>query len=63
MNGSMRIETYSTASLFTTNPIRNGLGLKLGMRAEKVEISTRIIETVRFLVKYQLLHVGTIVVS
>jgi len=63
MNGSMRIETYPTASLFATNPIRNGLGLKLGMRDETVEISTRIMETMRFLVKYQLLYVGKIVVS
>jgi uncharacterized membrane protein len=59
----MRIETYPTASLFTTNPIRNGLGLKLGFRGETFEISTHIMETARFLVKYQLLYVGTIVVS
>ena len=59
----MRIETYPTASLFTTNPIRNGLGLKLGMRGETVEISIRIMETMRFLVKYQLLYVGKILVS
>ena len=58
----MQIETYSTASLFTTNTIRNGPGLKLGIRGETVEISTRITETVRFLAKYQFLYVGTTVV-
>jgi hypothetical protein len=63
MNRSKWIETYPTAILFTTNPVRNDLSLKLGMRGETVEISTHTMETVRFLVKYQLLHVGTIVVS
>ena len=63
MNCSMRIETYPTVFPFTTNLIRNGRGLRLGMRDETVEISTRIMETVRFLMKYQFLHVGKTVVS